>query len=573
MTLQNPLSAGSGLSPLSLVRMLWKQKLYLVLSWLLITAISALVIYKLPAVYKAETLILVDSQKIPEKYVTATVNAELQDRLATISQQILSSTRLQKIIETFGLYKQQRKNRVQEEIIEMMREDIQIKLEKGWTKDRPGAFRIAYQGPEPAVVAAVANQMGNFFIEENLRAREVQAEGTSEFINSQLQQAKKSLDEQESKLSRYKLGHYGELPQQEQSLNATLSRLQIQLQGNQDAINRGQQTKLMLENTLNIAEATEAALTRNAQQAAAAKAAAAIPGTAPGSPPPPPKKKSALLLAELENLRTRYSDDHPEVKRMQADLARLLRTEQREAQEAPDPGPHTALVAQPSQASNSEPTMATEALQALVRERERVEQVKAQLALAARDLEVRAQEQQNILRLISTYQARVERLPLREQEMAGVTRDYEISRANYKSLLDKKLAAEMATELEKRQKAERFTVLDPARVPEKPFQPNRPLLSALASLAGLVIGIAIAIGKEFKKNTFLGEWELPPDTVVLGRVARIRIAGSRPQRSGRQQAGSERPPVRRWRFALVSGALLSLLAVIAVGFYYGWSRL
>src|SRR5262249_52977661 len=161
--------------------------------------------------------------KIPERYVYSTVNTEVQDRLATISQQILSTSRLLKVIDTFGLYKEERKRMVQEEVIEQMRKDIKITLEKGWTQNRPGAFRIGYEGRNTAIITEVTNQIANLFIEENLRTRERQAEGTADFIDSQLAEAKKNLDDLEAKVSKYKLAHNGELPEQESALSDALS--------------------------------------------------------------------------------------------------------------------------------------------------------------------------------------------------------------------------------------------------------------------------------------------------------------------------------------------------------------
>ena len=150
------------------------------------------------------------------------MNTDVGDRLQTISQQILSSTRLQKIIDDFGLDSEEKKTHFQEEIIDLMRKDIDIKLERGWTGGRPGAFRVAYRGPNPNIVAEVANRISNLFIEENLKTREVQAEGTSEFIDAQMQDAKKKLSETETAVSQFKLQHNGELPQQESALMGTL---------------------------------------------------------------------------------------------------------------------------------------------------------------------------------------------------------------------------------------------------------------------------------------------------------------------------------------------------------------
>jgi len=159
MTADKPLAARPQFSPLSQARMLWKHKLLIGALWVVFGLVSSVVVYYLPITYAAETLILVDSQKIPERYVAPTVGTEVQDRLATIKQQLLSTNRLQKIIDDFGLYREERKSYVQEEIIEKMRKDIETTLERGWTRDRPGAFRIAYHGRDPRVVAEVANRL------------------------------------------------------------------------------------------------------------------------------------------------------------------------------------------------------------------------------------------------------------------------------------------------------------------------------------------------------------------------------------------------------------------------------
>src|SRR5258708_7806932 len=143
------------IGPLSIARILWKRKFLILICWVMVSSTVAVVVYRLPTLYTAEALILVDAQKIPEKFVTSTVSTDVQDRLASISQQILSSNRLKKIIEDFDLYRIEKKSAVQEEILDKMRQDITIKLERGWIGNRPGAFRIGYQGRDPAIVAQV----------------------------------------------------------------------------------------------------------------------------------------------------------------------------------------------------------------------------------------------------------------------------------------------------------------------------------------------------------------------------------------------------------------------------------
>src|SRR5712692_10387557 len=278
-------------APLTLMRMFGKHKVGVALISLLLCAITVVIVMMLPAIYRSEALILVDSQKIPERYVSASVGTDLQDRLAAINQFILSTTNLNKLIADYGLYKEERKSQVPEEIVEMMKSDIQIKVERGWVGNRPGAFRIAYMGKSPTMVAEVANRLAQLYVTENLTNREMQAKGTQSFIASRLAEAKKKLDEMELAVSRYKLQHNGELPEQENTLNGALSRLQLELQGIQEAINRGQQNKVMIENALSMAESTYADLKRsiiNEQMAGARGAKGAEP----------PKRKASELLEE-----------------------------------------------------------------------------------------------------------------------------------------------------------------------------------------------------------------------------------------------------------------------------------
>ena len=557
-------------SPLSIARAIWKRKFLVLGFWLVLTAAVIVIVARLPAVYQAEALILVDSQKIPDKFVSSTVNSDLQDRITTISQQILSSTGLKKIIDDYRLYPVERKTLFEEELLEKMRKDIGIKLEPGYNKNRPGAFRISFQGPEPATVAQVSNRLANLFIEENLRAREVQAQGTSEFIDSQLQDAKKILDEQEKTVSEYKLQHNGELPQQENSISSVLARLQVELGANRDAINRIQQNKVMVENSL---ATTEASL-------AAVSAAIAVRNSSPQDPAvvaasgqvvvPVRRRPSEVGRAQLEELLTRYGPLHPEVRRMEAEVARLEADEAiKEKAAAQSQAPVPAASSGAPKANPPVPARAgtvTDALN-MAQVNERISTLKAQLSLTDKDLEFRKVEHDRIVREMSNSEARLSRLPIREQEMARITRDYEMSKANYKSLLDKRLAAVMATDMEHRQKSERFTLLDAARAPGRPQKPNRELLDAAGSLVGLAFGIFIAFALELRRDVILGEWELPSDVVILGRLPNILITGAAFSNPQATATGTPKPSVRR-RFAIVGSVLVAIIGVAAAAGWY-----
>lgn len=490
-----------------------------------------MLVMRLKPVYRAETLILVESQKIPEKYVSSTVIGDIQDRLATINQEILSATRLKKVIVDYKLYPNDRVKNAPEEVVELMRHDVEVKLEKGWSNNRPGAFRISYEGPIPTVVASVVNRLANLYIDENLKVREVQAEGTLQFLETQQNDAKKKLDDLESAVSQYKVEHNGELPQQENTMNATLMRLQTELQGTQDAITRAQQNKVMYGAELTTLD--------NRLSALLSPSPASVPGeraafssivSSDGQAAAQPVKASKALSEHLKELMARYSNDYPDVKRTRAALAEALRNEQQDEASVTVQAAATAA-AQLPKASNfvslppspAHVVLSADAAREVEQLRQRVNSLKAQQEIADRDIEGNKARRENVLKEMTGYQTDLKKLPIREQEMAALTRDYEIAKLNYRSLLDKKISAEMAAEMERRQKAERFMVLDPAQVPEKPSKPNRSLLISVASLFGLAIGAAVAFAKEWNKDLLLGEWELPPDTIILGRIPNIEI--------------------------------------------------
>lgn len=533
-------------SRLSIARMVWKRKLFIGCLWILLAGGTVAVVWNLPTVYLSEAIILVDSQKIPEKFVTATVASDLQDRITTIRQQLLSTGNLRKIISDFNLYRKERAARFEEEILELMRKDISITVEedglgRSGRSARLGAFRIGYQGEDAALVAQVANRLANLYVEENLKTREGQAEGTSEFIDTQLTEAKKRLDDLEATVSVFKVKYNGELPEQERTLVGTLSRLQVELEANRDAINRAQQTHIILENSLSAAEASlGAARARAAEMAQAAAELRAGEGAAGQAARfVPQKRRSEVLQEELDGLRLRYSDAHPDVVRLRGEVERFKRTEDLAR---PAEAETMDAAAKPGQTAPRPPGAAPSSPEAL-RVGEQVAALRAQIKGSEKELESRRTEQERVLRDISRYQSRMERLPLREQEMARITRDYEISKENYKSLLDKKNAAEMALDMERRQKSERFTVLDPARVPEKPLKPKRPLLYAIGTIASLLLAMAAGVGLELKRNVVLGEWELPPDTLVLARLPNIEIAATasgEPARRGRRSGKGPR---------------------------------
>jgi len=262
----------------------------------------------------------------------------------------------------------------------------------------------------------------------------------------------------------------------------------------------------------------------------------------------------------------RYSDEHPEIKRLRRLLAEVRPGEQQEEakQEAKQriATAPVSTVKQPVAVRREEPLtdpLSIERAQA----RERVSNLKAQLDLTQRELRDRTAERARILRDLGSYQKRIEQLPVRDLEMASLTRNYEFSKGYYNNLLNKKTEAEMATDLERRQKAETFRILDPARPPTKPFKPGRTLLSAMSVAFGFVLGLVTAVGRELKAGVLLGEWELPEGIVVLSRVPNI-VPALRVLEDDEQISGKRQPATGTHRFPMLSSKVLPVLGMMAI---------
>jgi succinoglycan biosynthesis transport protein ExoP len=507
-------AASSIFQKLSILRMLWKRKWLVVTFGLSASLLSLVAVRLLPSVYTAEAVVLVDAQKIPEAFVSSTVSGDIAGRLALISQNIMTSTRLLDIINTFDLYRNERKRLTQEELLGKMREDISVDFEKSWTGGKLQSFRLGYRGRNAKTVAEVANRLAGLYVAENVRTREDQAEGTVDFLRQQLQEARRSLDEQEQKVAEFKREHNGTLPEQQSSLLGTLSSLSVELQGVQASIDRAQENELSLKAVLSAAESSEASLRASLQREA--KGSSSIV-TDSGRVL---KTRSEVLGEQLRALRLKYTADYPEVEAVERELDVARREESEESAVAPTNGSGASSRQAGTDVSNQRPTVVSPEL---IQARERIATLRAQIEMAKHQIDSLEKQRESLAATISNCRARISQLPLVEQEMTGLKRNYEESANNYNSLLQKKLAAGVATDMEHLQKSERFTVIDPARIPQKAIKPNRPLLAIIGSLAGLVVGLLLSFALEYRKQTFLGEWELPAGTVVLGRVPLIQM--------------------------------------------------
>jgi polysaccharide chain length determinant protein (PEP-CTERM system associated) len=535
----------------SLAEAIWKRKLMIAAVWVVVSGLAFVIARLLPPVYQAEALVLLESQRIPHDFVSpTTVRADLWERLSSLDQRVLSHSQLLALIESFGLYREEAKELNQEELVERMRADIRVELEPGLgASNRPPAFRVVYQGANPEEVAQVANRLAYLFIEQDLRERSVEAVGTAEFLESQLETARQQLETLESRLSRYKSMHNGELPEQEGALLGTLSRLQVQLQANQDAVRQAQQDKFFARNSLDVALVSIEELRALTQSPNPALTGAT--GGAAALLQDPTTQALRTLKSELITLRQRYTESHPEVLKAKQSL-RELEAALLEG-EAPGATQHSAGNSTARDALPKPRTGFASLLEPELRRREeQLRQLQAQVKSMDIRIEMLQTTENRLLAGIADAERQIQKLPLREQEIASLNRDYEITKGNYQSLLRKRMDAGLAMEMEKRQKSEKFVLLESARVPEQPVKPNVLLLSAIGSVFGLAFGVVLGLGRELKKNVLLGEWELPKDLNVMGRVPQFAV-------------GTLEKTALSFRRVVVASSILMLLVILGIG--------
>ena len=507
-------AAGDQFSPEHYLRLIRHRK-WLVLGTLVaVSAATAAIVKRLPNIYTSETLILVDPQKVPETYVKPTVSGDVRNRLGTLSQQILSATRLQHIIEALNLYPEERKRQAREDVINKMRADISVSVvsDFGGGQDLQ-AFRIIYSGKESRLVAQVTNELASLFIEENLKAREQEATGTTEFLQDQLEETRKALEQQEAKLKDFKLKHIGEMPEQQSADLQILGQLQSQLQLEGDALSRAEQQKSYIQ-TMTAQAAPVVDLDEGRQQSG--------PKAPDAKAPIAPKSTVSADRARLAALLSRYTPDHPDVRRLKKQIERE-EAHQASAAISVDTTPVRVAGPAPPGASAGNPAAPTVAPTVSTAPPRPVSVfnpvLEAQLTALDNEIAKHKQEQDRLSKLVSGYQAKLNAIPVREQEITELVRDYEMSKAHYSQLLDKQLSAETATQLEIRQKGEKFEILDPAQAAEKPSRPNRALLDAGGGIGGLALGLMLAIGTELLGVSITS----PQDIVAASGLAVLEV--------------------------------------------------
>lgn len=433
------------------------------------------VAFSLPDMYRASASVLVERQQISEAFVRPSVTAELETRIQTIHQQIMSRAHLTRVITDLGLYPAERGAVPVDALVARMRRDVKLSLngvEQMSGRMATISFSLSYSGTDPIKVAEVLNTLVAAYVEENTRSRERQATRTADFLKAQLDATKQQLDEQDRRAGEYKLRYTAELPQQVEANLAALERLNTQLRLNGEYQLRTMERRERLEHQLSTT-------------------AAANPRTAET-----PSSEIDRLRQRLADLRAKYSDRYPDVIRLTAEIAAL------EAR----PG-LTPVASSPDESRK------------LVEDDRR--QTVRTISELQTQLETLRQEERVLRQVIATYEGRVENAPRRDEELQQLSREYSSSKERYDALLKRYEEARLAETLEQGQNVEQFRVLDPAIPPPHPAAPNRLWLLIMGVFASLGAGFCAIVLAERLDGTLHTVDDLRQCT-TLPTVAAIR---------------------------------------------------
>jgi uncharacterized protein involved in exopolysaccharide biosynthesis len=428
--------------------------------------------------FTSQSTVLVEGQKVPDSLVQSVITSDFTQRIQTLSQQVLSPSRLRPVIQSLALVKPDEENKLIEDIQHNMTVDPVItsmsaagmagaKKKKPSASDEPvPGFNVNYTDSEPVRAQKICDALTELIVNENLKSRGEVAKGTTDFLSRQVEDAKRAIDEQDKKLAAFKKQYMGQLPSDSDNNMRMLMSLNTQLDATTQTLARAQQDKAYTESML-------------AQQTAAWKSSQS------NTNPQTLEQQLNQLQAQLLQLQARYTDDHPDVIKTKADISEV----QKRLKEV------NAAAATASDSSDK----------ASASEPPEIRQLRLQIHQYQSVIEQAAIDQKRLQGQIGVYQSRTAMSPGVEEQYKLLTRDNDNAQAFYKDLLAKKSSAELSTSMENQQQGEQMNVLVRASLPDSPSFPNRPFFAAGGLGAGLAFGFILAIFLEFSDKSIRTE--------------------------------------------------------------------
>ena len=500
------------MTPQDYFGILKRRKWSLIIPALIVILIAVTVALVLPSIYMSTSTILIEAQDIPADFVMATNTSYVEQRLQSINQRMMSYTKLSEIIKRFNLYPELRDKQTAEEIVDKMREDIVLEPVSTEVVDRrtgrPStatiAFTLSYQGKSPNTVQQVTNVLTSLFLTENLQVRETQAKETSAFLESEMEKIKEKLADLEARVANFKNEHINELPELLQLNLQSLDRIERDLVSAKEQLRNLNERKVYYQTQL---AGIEPYLDTEEDMYS--------------------QKRLEELKVELVHLTKTFSEEYPDVKKTRAEIKHLE-----------------------EQLAAAEKTRKTEKK---MPDNPAYINLKAQLTNALAEINL-LQHRINELDLSATeYRRRMAATPDTEEAYNALIAERNNTQAKFDDLMRKHMEAGVAQGLEKEQKGERFTLIDPARLPEKPFKPNRLAIMLIGLVLGVGAGIGFAALREFSDDAVRN-----PD--------QLELATKFPVLAGIPPIITRRDIVRqRWkRIALATGTIGVIVAGVVV---------
>ncbi len=478
-----------------------RRKKSFVLSFLSVIFMAVLIAFVLPPIYLSQSTILIEDQQIPREYVQTTITGFVEERLQVITQQIMSRSRVMEMINRFNLYQEMRDRYTTEEIIEKMRDDIHLETISAEVMDRRTgrptaatiAFTLSYEGKNPSTVQKVSNVLASFYLEQNLKSREQRASNTTIFLQQESDALKGQIDTIENKISEFKSAHIGELPEYNALNLQAITQLNRDVDHIEMQISSLKERKILLEGQIANVDPLSPIVTEEGK-------AIMHPG-----------ERLKYLRLQLISLQSALSEKHPDMKKLKKEIHELQQQVEESDASIEKVKRLNALTGQLAAMKGKlgpkhpDVVRLSKEVDVLGKEVEniRAEKVSQDLIEQKPDnpayinlktqidsVEIQStgllEEKQQIEKEIAKYQRKIGNVPVVEKEFNKLIRDYENAKYKYNEIMAKLMEAKVAQGMEETQRGERFTIIDPGQLPEKPYKPNR--------LAILLIGFVLALG-------------------------------------------------------------------------------
>jgi uncharacterized protein involved in exopolysaccharide biosynthesis len=502
----------------------------------------------LPPIFRSVTMIRVEDQQIPKDYVQPTITDYVEERIEKISQQILSRPNLMRIVGKYNLYPELKDRKTPTEIVAKMRKDINLETIVAEMKSRKAgrnitvtvAFNLSYEGKDPETVKKVAETLGNLYLEEDIKRRELLGSVTTDFLQEELKRLENDITLQEKKISQFKKKHLRELPADQNNNVQAISRLERAMDNTEMQIRLLQEKKLLMESKL----ATVEPLTP-----------IVIDGQKVAANPSQRLKELHLQLASMQSV---YSDKHPDIKKIKREISeletqvqssdvtieKLKRLEQLE---------NDLAVAQAKlgakhpdvKAMKIEIQTLSKDVKGLVTEKGKLKvsqenpdnpvyiNLKTQVESYQMEIDALQKDKADLLAEVQIYQSRLARAPNVERQLAALTRDYENSQKKHGEISNKLMDAKASRELEGKKQGERFSIASPAYLPLKPTKPNRLAILLLSFLIAFGVGSLLAVFREGIDNSIRSASQLKEITGVPVLTSVSYIVTDEEKRSNR----------------------------------------